>query len=368
MTAPCMFGVEGLLADELREMGAENVQPQNGRVFFEGDGHILARANLCSRFGERILLVMGRFTAKTFTQLFDQTKALPWERFVGRQDAFPVKGRSVSSRLASVPDCQAIIKKAVVERLKETYRIPWFEENGSLYQIQFLLMKDEMLLMLDTSGKGLHKRGYRKNNTGAPIKETLAAAMARLARVRDRTTLIDPFCGSGTILVEGAMMAMNIAPGLRRSFAAEHWRQVPQTIWSEERKRALDAIQRDVAFQALGFDIDPAAVALTMENARLAGVEGKIKAEVRDIRDFSYHGERAVVVCNPPYGERLLDIREAARLYGVMGKLFVPKKGYSYFIISPSETFEEEFGRKADKRRKLYNGMIQCQVYQYFKS
>lgn len=366
MVAPCLLGVEGLVGEELRDMEAAEVRPENGRVFFKGDEHMLARANMGSRYSERILIHLGTFPARTFEELFQGVKSLPWERWIGKEDAFPVKGRSLNSKLHSLPDCQSIIKKAVVERLRSSYHVSWFEETGPLHQIQFLIMKDQASLMLDASGVGLHKRGYRQNSTEAPIKETLAAAMVKLARVRSDGNFIDPFCGSGTLLTEAALYALNIAPGLQRRFSAEKWAQVDNRVWQEERNRARDLVRRDATFRATGYDIDPAAVSLALDNAKKAGVIAFVRAEKRDIRDFTAEGDYGCVICNPPYGERLLDIHTAQELYRVMGKVFVPQHGWSYSIISPDETFEDCFGRKADKRRKLYNGMIKCQYYQYF--
>lgn len=340
MVIPCLLGIEGLVGDELRAMEAQNVEPQNGRVFFTGDASMLARANLGSRYGERVLIELGSFEARSFEELFQGVKALPWEQWIEKEDAFPVKGRSLNSKLASVPDCQSIIKKAVVERLKGKYHLNWFEETGTLHQIQFLIMKDHVSVMLDTSGAGLHKRGYRANSTEAPIKETLAAAMAYLSRVRRDGIVIDPFCGSGTILVESALYAKNIAPGLQRSFTAERWKNIPSAVWQQERARARDLVRRDASFAGYGYDIDGAAVNLTLENARKAGVISCIHAEKRDVADFQPLGERGDVICNPPYGERLLDIRAAEELYRTMGKVFTPKKKWSYNIISPDETFE----------------------------
>ena len=270
LVCPCLLGVEGLVADDLRSMGAGKVEPQNGRVHFEGNPEMLARANICSRYAERVLVQLGSFRAVTFEQLFQGVKALPWEDWIGKTDRFPVKGRSLNSKLASVPDCQAIIKKAIVERLKLKYKVPWFEETGNLYQVQFLLMKDQASIMIDTSGAGLHKRGYRANSTEAPIKETLAAAMAKLSRVRRDAHFIDPFCGSGTLLIEAALYAMNIAPGLRRRFAAEEW-SFGEGVWKRERERAQDLVRRDSKFEAFGYDIDGAAVSLALENAKKAG-------------------------------------------------------------------------------------------------
>lgn len=367
MVCPCLLGVEGLAAAELRRMGAEDVQAQNGRVLFSGSAEMLARANLWSRCGERIMIFMGEFTALSFEELFQGVRALPWERWIGRKDAFPVKGSSLSSKLKSVPDCQAIVKKAIVERLKQKYSVQWFEETGTKYQIRFLILKDRVSLMIDTSGEGLHKRGYRANSAKAPIKETLAAAMVALSRVRRDAHFIDPFCGSGTILIEGAMYAKNLAPGLNRSFAAEKFSQIGSEIWRRERERAQDLVRRDVPFEAFGYDIDPAAVSLTLENAQKAGVGDCIHAEKRDISRFRAEGDSGCVICNPPYGERLLDLKQAEEIYRIMGRTFERKHFWSYSIISPDDMFERCFGRRADKRRKLYNGMIRCQYYMYFK-
>lgn len=368
LVCPCLLGLEGLVADELRFLGADGVAPQNGRVFFSYSEPMLARANLCSRYSERVLIELGSFEATTFDALFEGVKALPWERFIGKKDAFPVKGRSLSSKLQSVPDCQAIVKKAVVERLKTKYRLPWFEETGPLHQIQFLLMKDRVSVLIDTSGAGLHKRGYRENAAEAPIKETLAAAMANLSRVRRETQLYDPCCGSGTILIEGALLALNIAPGLRRRFAAEQWDCTEASVWKDERTRAQDLVRRDVGFMAFGGDIDKNAVELTIENAKKAGVLARVSVKEQELSAFSAQGERGAVICNPPYGERLLDVRAAEALYRTMGEVFVKQPGWSYTIISPDDDFESCFGRRADKRRKLYNGMLKCQLYLYYKN
>lgn len=365
--APCLFGVEGLLADELRRMDAQGVTAENGRVFFEGGPEMLARANIHSRYAERVLVLLGRFQAKSFDELFEGTKALAWERWIGKNDRFPVKGWSLNSALHSVPDCQSIVKKAVVERLKERYHVSWFEETGATYQIQFSLLKDEALLMIDSSGPGLHKRGYRASAGGAPIKETLAAAMADLAKVRFAKRVIDPCCGSGTLLIESALAALRIAPGVRREFAASSWRAIPQETWKRERIRAREMERRDAPFVAVGGDLDEAAVTLTLENARKAGVRDRVMAVRAELREFHADDEGGVVLCNPPYGERLLDLHAAEALYREMGRVFVPKPGWSYFIISPHEEFETLFGRPADKRRKLYNGMLKCQLFMYYR-
>lgn len=367
LVCPCLLGAEGMVADELRRMGAQNVMPENGRVLFDGSPAMIVRANLRSRFSERVQIRLGTFEAKTFEALFENVKSLPWEDFIGKNDRFPVKGRSLSSKLQSIPDCQSIIKKAVVERLKNKYHIPWFEETGALYQIQFLIMKDQVSVMIDTSGAPLHKRGYRELSAAAPIKETLAAMMADLSHVHSGHTVIDPMCGSGTLLIEAALKAKNIAPGLNRRFAAEEFSFIDQKVWETEKEAARSLVVTDAPFRAVGYDIDESALALAEENARKAGVADAVTFVRRDIRQFEESFERATVICNPPYGERLLDTKQARELYRIMGDKFVKKPGWSYTVISPDEEFESCFGRKADKRRKLYNGMIKCQVYLFFK-
>ncbi len=365
--APCLFGLEGIVADELRRMGAATVTPQNGRVLFSGEPALLARANIGSRCAERIQLQLGAFPATSFDALFEGVRALPWERFIRPKDAFPVKGWSLNSALHSVPDCQAIVKKAIVERLKAHYGIGWFEETGATVQVQFTLLKDEATLLIDTSGPGLHKRGYRRNAGGAPLKETLAAAIVDVTRTRFAQRVIDPCCGSGTLLIEAALAARRVAPGVRRRFAAMNTEWLPASVWQEERQKALQNQLPEKAFAGFGYDIDPEMVALAAENAAKAGVGPLIRTARRELADFVPEGESGTVLCNPPYGERLLDVKTAQGLYRTMGRVFVPKPGWSYAIISPDEDFETHFGRKADKRRKLYNGMLKCQLYVYYK-
>ena len=367
MTATCLLGTEGLVAQELKFLGAENVEAENGRVFFEGNENILARANINSRFSERILIVMDRFKAVTFSELFDRVKLINWSDFIGSQDTFPVKGYSLNSQLHSVPDCQKIIKKAVVESLKEDYNLNWFEESGPVHQIQFSIIKDDVTVMLDTSGMGLHKRGYRPEANDAPIKETLAAAMCSLSKLRHYHTMYDPFCGSGTLLIEGALLAHNIAPGINRNFEAQRWGLFDSGVWKEEKERSRSLVKTDTDFVAFGSDIDRRAVDLTLANAKRAGVDNFMRLSVCDISKFAPKTDKGTLVTNPPYGERMLDIKEAERIYRIMGQKFTPKNGWSYGIISPDEEFEKCFGKKADKRRKLYNGMIKCQYYMYFK-
>ncbi len=364
---PCLLGMESLIAGELKDLGAQNVAAENGRVLFSGDENILARVNICSRFAERVQILVGSFEARSFEELFQGAKALAWEEWIGSLDAFPVKGYSINSTLFSTRDCQAIIKKAVVERLKSKYKIEWFEETGPVHQIQFSIMKDKVSMLIDTSGMGLHKRGYRLDANGAPIKETLAAALCSLSHLRPYHKLYDPMCGSGTILVEGAMMAANMAPGINRRFSAERFGVINRAVWDEERERARSLVRPIDDFMAFGSDIDPKAIEIAKINAERAGVGSKIQFKIADVASFKPETERGTLICNPPYGERLLDLSECEKIYGAMGKAFEQKKGWSYSIISPDEEFEKAFGRKADKRRKLYNGMIKCQLFMYYK-
>ena len=369
ISCPCLFGLESVLSGEMKRMGAENITAEDGRVTFEGAFADAARANLCLRTAERVQIIVAEFEARSYEELFQGTLAAPWEEFIGRKDAFPVKGRTVKSQLYSMSDCQSIIKKAVAKRLESVYHQSWFDETGSVIQIQFTLLKDRVMLMLDTSGTGLHKRGYRRNSVDAPIKETIAAGIADLAHIYPDSVVCDPMCGSGTLLIESALKALNIAPGINRHFAAEQWSCWPAETWQQERSRCLDEIRRDATFEAYGSDIDPEAVRLTIENANNAGVGGRVHVEQRDMRKFEFpKAERKLIVlCNPPYGERLLDIKEAEALYRDLGRVLQPGEGRSFNIISPHDEFESLFGRKADRRRKLYNGMIKCQLYMYFK-
>ena len=366
ITCPCHFGLESVLNFEVNRIGGENMTVRDGRVSFEGGADILARANLCLATAERVLIELAEFKAYTFEDLFQGVKKIPFENFIGMKNAFPVKGHSLDSKLHSVPDCQSIIKKAVVERLKEKYHVGWFEETEAKVQIQFSIMKDTVTIYLDSSGVGLHKRGYRQLSNTAPIKETLAAGIIDLARVRPDSIVCDPFCGSGTFLIESVLKALRIPVGINRRFAAEKWDCIGKNIWREERQRAIDLVDKSGKFKAFGFDIDPECVDLTLGNAKKAGVITRIKAEKADISDFKPE-KGAITICNPPYGERMLEIREAEELYKVMGQVMHPDKDNPCFIISPHEEFEQFFGKKADKKRKLYNGMIKCDLYMYFK-
>ena len=367
-SAPCLLGLEGLAANELRFLGLSGVRAENGRVLFEGDYSSMARACLCSRLTQRVLILLGEFEAKSFEELFEGVKRIDWADHIGERDAFPVKGGTLDSALSSIPACQKIIKKAVVEKLKQSYHTDWFTEDGPTHQIQFRIFHDRVSIMLDATGDALNKRGYRAMSGGAPLRETLAAAMAELGRVRPSHTVIDPFCGSGTILIEAALKALNIAPGINRHFAFEKWGQVDPAILIAERERAIAAERRDCAFRAYGYDIDDEALEIARRNAELAGVGDRIVFEKRDIRDYSDDLDRSTVMTNPPYGERMLDIEAARELTRVMGRRFAAKDGHSYVIISPDEDFEKLFGRPADKRRKLYNGMMKCNVFMYYSN
>ena len=366
MCVPCLLGLEGPIADELKRLNISDVAAENGRVYFSGSDAELARANICLRIGERVLIEVGSFEARSFDALFEGTKALPWESLIPADGAFPVKGYSLNSQLFSVSDCQKIIKKAVVERLKSKYRIDWFPETGALYQIQFSIMKDRVSLCIDTSGDGLHKRGYRPAHNAAPLKETMAAAMVTLSRYRGRDDFCDPFCGSGTIPIEAALIAKNRAPGLDRGFTAQSWKSIPRRIWEDEREAAR-AREYHGDYRIVGSDLDPKAVAIAEENARRAGVDDVVRFEVADAMRFDRKTERGVIVTNPPYGERIMEKQEAETLYRGFGRAFSECTNWQLYLLSSHTEFERCFGRQADKKRKLYNGMIKCDLYMYFK-
>lgn len=364
LTAPCLFGLEGPVGNELRHMGMDSVAPENGRVRFETDENGLARANIRSRFAERILLELGRFPARSFDELFDGVRALPLEDCIPRDGAFPVKGWSLNSELHSVPDCQKIIKKAAAERMKAAYGGSWCSESGEMYQIQFQIMKDEAVIYLDTTGTGLHKRGYRPAQVAAPLRETLAAAMVDIAGYRGRGDFADPFCGSGTIAIEAALAAKGRAPGINRGFAAEKWAFLDSSIWQTEREAARNR-EFNGAYHIFASDIDPKAVQISRENARRAGVEELISFEIADAMRFARPTAGGVIVTNPPYGERLMEKREAEELYRGFGAALEHAPGWKLFLLSSHTEFERTFGRQADRRRKLYNGMIKCDLFMY---
>lgn len=362
---PCLFGLEGPAAEELRRMDIQNVRAENGRVRFSGNVRDCAKANIRLRTGERVLLCLGSFEAASFDELFEGVRALPLSRFIPRDGQFPVKGYCLNSALHSVPDCQRIIKKAAATALGAAYGVSWLPETGALYQLQFSIIKDRVELYLDTTGTPLFKRGYRPGHVAAPLRETLAAALVGFARYRGRDAFFDPFCGSGTIPIEAALIARNRAPGLERTFAAQKWETVPASVWSDAAEEAR-SLEYHGEYAIFASDIDPKAVSLSRENARRAGVEGDIVFSVADARSLAAPAEKGVIVCNPPYGERMLERDEARQLYRAFGRAVAGLPDWKRFVICSDPDFERFFGRAADKKRKLYNGMLQCNLYMYF--
>ncbi len=361
---PTLFGLEGIAGDELRRLNMENVTVENGRVLFSGDENAMARANLCLRTGERVLLVLADFQATTFEELFQGVVNTPLEHVIPRDGQFPVKGHCLNSKLMSVPDCQAIIKKAASSRLGRHYGVQWLPETGEKYQLQFSVMNDRVQLYLDTSGVGLHKRGYRAVGNDAPLRETLASAMVILTRYRGREFLWDGFCGSGTIPIEAALIAKNRAPGLSRHFAAERFAWIGKDAFSLARQEAKDK-EFQGAYRILGSDNDPKCVSLSMANARKAGVADCIQFKDGDATKMSLPTDSGIFICNPPYGQRMGEQRDAQRLYAALGRHLKFADGWKKFIITSEPEFEHYFGRRADKKRKLYNGMIKCDYYMY---
>ena len=366
--ATCLFGLESLLGGEIDKLGYRRINTMDGRITFEGDRAAVARCNVGLRYAERLYIRMGGFSATTFDQLFEGTKALPWEQYIGEKDAFPVRGHSIKSALFSVPDCQSIIKKAIVSRLGDKYGIRWFEESGVKYQIDFFLFKDEITLMIDTSGVPLHKRGYRPLANAAPLRETLAAAVATMARPREDVLFWDPFCGSGTIAVEAAMLMTNRAPGINRYFDAERFPAFGKELFAEARAEAKDLIIRDSKFEAYASDIDPECVHIAIESAKHAGVYENMKIFRADALTIKTGGRRGTVVCNPPYGERMMTLKEAETLYRRMGEHFKSLDRWQIYVLTSHDRFGNVYGRRPDKVRKLYNGMIPCYFYQFFKN
>ena len=364
--APCLFGLEKMLGEEIDALGCKRTETLDGRVLFRAPLTELPRILLSLRFAERVLIVLGDFRADTFDALFEGTKALPWEEFIGETDRFPVKGHSVKSKLFSVPDCQKIVKKAVVDRLASKYGVSCFEETDILCQIEFFLLRDRAFLMLDATGVPLHKRGYRPESVTAPLRETLAAALASLARPREDVLFWDPMCGSGTIAIEAAMMMTHRAPGLGRSFAAEDLPLLSLKVWEEARERAESEIVT-TSFECYASDIDPECVRIAGESARRAGVSAQVKVFQKDALTVAKDGRRGTIVCNPPYGERLMTPAAVEDLYRKMGTHFKELDPWQIYILTSHDGFERLYGRRADKVRKLYNGMIPCYFYQYFK-
>lgn len=367
LVATCLFGLEHLLGEEIEALGYERISTIDGRVTFLGDEQAVALSNIFLRYAERVFIKVGSFRAETFDQLFEGTKALPWPDFIGKNDMFPVKGHSIKSKLFSIPDCQAIVKRAVVASMTERYGIKLFAEEGVKYQIEFFILNDECTLMIDTSGVALHKRGYRKEANAAPIRETLACAIAATSRPRENVLFWDPMCGSGTIAIEAAMLMKNIAPGKNRRFAAEDFPFIKRSIWQDAREEAIEG-ETENGFQVYASDIDPDCVALAEKNAKKAGVSSAIKVFRMDARKISAPGRRATIVTNPPYGERMGSERQVEALYREIGEHFRSLSPWQVYIITSHPAFERFYGKRADKVRKLYNGMLPCYLYQYFKN
>jgi putative N6-adenine-specific DNA methylase len=367
LIATAAFGLEKIVKNELIALGFENIKVSEGKVEFEATLGDIPRANLWLRCADRVLLKMGEFAAFTFDELFEKTKALPWENFITKDGKFDVNGKAVKSTLGSIRACQSIVKKAVVERLKEKYNKEWFEETGPEFTIQISMLKDVAVLTIDTSGAGLHKRGYREASGEAPLKETLAAALILLSFWNADRILIDPMCGSGTILIEAAMIARRIAPGLQRRFASERWPAIDEGYWSESRLAARDVIIPVHKLQLFGYDINAKNIEVCKSNATIAGVEDVIRFEQKDIRDLWIDKQYGIVISNPPYGVRLSDFKDINEIYIAINKTFRKKLGWSLYILTADELFPAYFKRaRPDRVRKLYNGNIKVNYYQYY--
>ena len=368
LAATCLFGLERQLGEEIDALGLKRVETIDGRVLFEGQEKDIPRVNINLRLAERVFIVLGRFHAESFTELFDGTFNLPWHEWIGIDDEFPVTGHSIKSKLTSIPDCQSIVKKAIVNKLSKEYGIAWFAETGVKYKVEFFILKDEAMLLIDTSGVALHKRGYRPDAGAAPLRETLAASIALTSRPKDDVLIWDPFCGSGTIAIEAAMIARRIAPGLKREFAAEKFPRIPEQMWIDAREEAASFEIKDSTFEAWASDIDEDMLDIAYENALRAGVEENINIFHADARKIEKpQGRRGTIICNPPYGERMGDMREVEQLYREIGKNFKNFEPWHIYVITSCDYFEKLYGRRSDKSKKLYNGMLPCTLYQFFK-
>ncbi|MDN3016756.1 class I SAM-dependent RNA methyltransferase [Paenibacillus sp. BSR1-1] len=366
LIATAAMGLEALVAKEVRELGYE-CQVENGKVTYTGDESAIVRSNLWLRTADRIKIKVGEFKAFTFDELFEKTKALPWEQFLPEDAEFPVIGKSVKSKLFSVSDCQAIVKKAIVERMKKHYKTnSWFEESGALYRIEVALLKDVATITIDSSGQGLHKRGYRTDQGEAPLKETLAAALVMLTNWRPDRPFIDPFCGSGTIPIEAAMIGQNIAPGFNREFVSEGWKWIPAKVWDNARNEAEDLAKYDQPLDITGSDIDHRMVKMAQENAFEAGFADLIQFKQMQVKDISTNKEYGTIVGNPPYGERLGEKRAVEHMYKELGQAFQKLDTWSIYILTSNEEFEQFYGKPATKKRKLFNGFIRTDLYQYW--
>ena len=366
LVVPTLFGLEALVSRELYRLGYDAKKTEDGRVIFDGDYDAVCRANMWLRCGERILIKVGEFKATTPDELYEGTKSLPWERFISKNDAFPVKGRTIRSLLNSDRSSQIMIKKAIADKLGEKYGISWMPETDISYQVQFTIINNTVTLMIDTSGEPLHKRGYRKRSNLAPLRETIAAAMVMISYWKFEEPLWDPFCGSGTIPIEAAMFKRNIAPGLTRDFAFTSFHQIEKSLIDDIRAEAQDEEHKDVKLDITASDTDPHALELTKINSKNAGVSDYINIKRCDARRIITDKECGSIITNPPYGERLSDIDECRQLYKEMYINFSNLNKWSYYILTSHEDFENEFGRQADRRRKIYNGMMKCCLYQYY--
>lgn len=364
IVATATFGIESVVARELKNLGYENLKTENGRVEFKGDERDIARCNMWLRTADRIHIKMAEFKAETFEELFQGASKVEWGDFIPENGKMHITGKSIKSKLFSVPDCQGIVKKAVVESMKRKYKREWFPEDGPVYKIEVSLLKDVCMLLVDTSGVGLHKRGYRAEAGGAPLKETLAAALVLLSRWRCERVLADPMCGSGTIPIEAAMIAKNMAPGLKRDFVSETWPGFGKSLYDEIRLEAENAIN-DKTFRILASDVDGEILQTARENAKKAGVEEYVAFQKLAVQQFESSKRYGCIICNPPYGERLMEKDEVELLYKQMGRVFKALPDWSYFILTSYPEFEKLFGKRAQKNRKLYNGRIQCYYYQY---
>ena len=365
--SPCHFGLEAVLKRELMDLGCEITKVEDGKVTYAGDATTCARANMFLRTTERVLLKVASFKAETFDELFEQIKAIPWEDYLPKDAKFWVaKANSVNSKLFSPSDIQSIIKKAMVERMKLKYKQDWFEESGDSYPLRVTILKDEVTVCIDTSGESLHRRGYRKLASVAPITETLAAALIMLTPWNKDRILVDPFCGSGTIPIEAAMIGAKIAPGIQRTFLAETWKEMfPENIWAQARQEANDLMDKNIEMSIQGYDIDGEIVKAARQNARLAGVDQFIHFQQKPLSELSHNKKYGFIITNPPYGERMEEKQELPGLYKEMGKVFGALDGWSYFIITSYEDAQKYIGRQAEKNRKIYNGMIKTYFYQY---
>lgn len=366
LIATATFGLEAVVGNELKALGFEDIKIENGRVLFKGDERDLCMANLWLRSADRVFIQVAEFKSTSFENLFDQINAIPWEVYLPVDANFPVNAKSVKSKLYSLSDIQSISKKAIVKRLGKLYNKTWLPEDGPRYSILVGILKDTVTVSIDTSGAGLHKRGYRAKGHMAPLKETLAAALIMISRWQGKIPLIDPMCGSGTIAIEAAMIGRNIAPGLSREFDFEKWPLIPEAVYKAIKKEAYEMIDYASELQIEAFDIDPRAIKVARENAELAGVEDDIHFQVRDVNDLSSSKKYGYVITNPPYGERLNEINEVQDLTRVMSQRFEVLDTWSKYVFTAFEDFEKFFGKKATKNRKLYNGKIKCYYYQYF--